>query len=91
MDSSEWIYDKELAGIDPEKLTFIKKVLFDSKKLKEQEKMPYLLALITKARTNRIEFTKDETERVVSVIRKYSSPQEVQQIEQLLKMSTFFK
>ena len=91
MDSSEWIYDKELAGIDPEKLTFIKKVLFDSKKLKEQEKMPYLLALITKARTNRIEFTKDETERVDSDIRKYSSPQEVQQIEQLLKMSTFFK
>lgn len=91
MDSSEWIYDPELAGIDKEKIDFIKKILFDSKNLTEQEKMPYLLALLSKAKTNRMEFTNDETARIVSVIRKHSAPEEVQRIEQLLKMSSFFK
>ncbi len=91
MDSSEWINDPALAGINREKIDFIKKILFDSKNLTEQEKMPYLLALLSKAKTSKVEFSNDETARIVSVIRKHSAPEEVQRIEQILKMSSFFK
>ncbi len=91
METVEWINDPTLADINRDKLDFIKKILFDSKKLKEQEKMPYFLALLTKARSSRIEFSKDETSRIIAVIKKSSTPEESQQIEQLLKMSSFFK
>ncbi|HKM22436.1 MAG TPA: hypothetical protein VJZ01_10400 [Lachnospiraceae bacterium] len=88
MTNQDWIRDPSLSNISIDKLIFLQKLVFDGAALSEKEKMPFLLALVTKAKKNNISFTSDETTRIVDVIKKYSTPEETARLNQIMQMTT---
>ncbi len=90
MVNEQWINDPSLKGISRDRLDFLQKLVVDSGKISEKEKMPFLLALASKAKKNSIVFTSDETNRIISVLKKYSSPDEHARMDQLMQMYSMF-
>ena len=91
MINDNWINDPSLKGISQEKLLFLQKLVVDSGRITEKEKMPFLLALASKAKSSNISFTTDETDRIITTLKKHSSPDEHARMDQLLQMYTMFK
>ena len=91
MINDQWINDPSLAGIKREKLMFLQKLVVDSGRITDKEKMPFLLALASKAKSSNISFTTDETDRIITTLKKHSSPDEHARMDQLLQMYTMFK
>ncbi len=88
MTNKDWIRDPSLSNISIDKLIFLQKLVFEGAALTEKEKMPFLLALVTKAKKNNISFTSDETDRIIAVIKKYSTAEEVAKLNQVMQMTS---
>lgn len=88
MTNKDWIRDPSLSNISIDKLIFLQKLVFEGNALSEKEKMPFLLALVTKAKKNNISFTTDETNRIIEVIKKSSTPEETARLNQIMQMTS---
>jgi len=86
MESNKWIHDESIKDIPLAKKEFLQKIAFDSANLTQKEKMPFFMSLVTKAKQEKITFTKEEVERLTTVIKLHSSPSEVQKMDQILRM-----
>ncbi len=91
MINDQWINDPSLAGIDRSKLQFLQKLVVDSGRITEKEKMPFLLALASKAKSNSISFTTEETNKIITTLKRYSSQDEHARMDQILQMYSMFK
>lgn len=91
MISDKWIQDPSLKGISNDKLQFLQKLVVDSSRITEKEKMPFLLALASKAKSNNISFSTEETNRIITTLKKYSSEDEHARMDQILSMYSMLK
>lgn len=89
MDHVSWMDDPALADIPKEKLVFLQSVVFDSKNLSQKEMMPYLFAMANKAKSSKISFSKEETERIVAAIKKTSTKEDLNRMNQVLSFTKF--
>ena len=86
MNESEWMEDARVASIPKEKLLFLQKMFFESKKLSQKELMPFFMALAGRAKKENISFNQQETDLILAVIRDHSSPEECKKTDQTLKL-----
>lgn len=84
--ATEWMSDPALAGIPKEKLQFLQNMFFESQKLSDKEKLPFFLSLAQKAKSNHIQFTQEEIDLILPLLRSKSSPEELQKIDKLMNM-----
>ena len=85
MASQEWMQDPALKGIDPSKLDFLQKLVFEMNSLKDKEKLPFLLALANRAKKENISFDSRETEQIIKVLKRHSTPDEVKRMDVMLQ------
>ena len=69
-----------------EKLDFLQKMVFESSSLSQKELMPFLMALAQKSRTANITFTQEEMTVIIEAIKKYSTPEELMKMNQIMKL-----
>lgn len=86
--NTNWMKDPALAGIDKNKLLFLEKLFLQGSKLTQKEMMPFLLSLSKQSRENNISFQKGEIQLIYSILQKYSTPQD---LEQMKKFSSYFQ
>lgn len=86
MNESLWMNDPRIASIPKEKLDFLQKMFFESKKLSKKELLPFLMALAGRAKKEKISFEQSEIDQILVVIRENSSEEECKKIDQALKM-----
>ena len=86
MNEVKWMSDERIAHIDKEKITYLQKLVFEIDTLPQKEKMAFLMALANKAKSEHISFTNEEIQLLVEVVKDYSTPQEIQKMDKLLKM-----
>ena len=55
MSETQWMDDERLSSIPKEKLQFLQKMFFESKKLTQKELMPFLMALAGRAKKEKIQ------------------------------------
>ena len=48
--------------------------------------MPFLMALAQKSRSSDISFTREEMELIIEAIRRYSTPEEILKMNQIMKL-----
>ena len=80
----KWMQDPSLKGISMEKLDFLQKMVFESSSLSQKELMPFLMALAQKSRTANITFTQEEMTVIIEAIKKYSTPEELMKMNQIM-------
>lgn len=86
MEHQEWMNDVRLKNIDSKKLDFLQKLVFESSNLTEKQKIPFLMALANKAQKDKVKFSKEETLGIIEVLKDYSTQDELQKINSILKV-----
>lgn len=83
---NEWMKDESLKDIAPYKLEFLQALVFESGTLKKEQLLPFLMAVSKRGQENNVSFTDEEITAIVTVIKKYASPQELAKIEKVMAM-----
>ena len=89
--NNKWMQDPELKNIDRAKLDFLDKMFVQSasvNKGNQKEMMAFLLSLGKLSRDNNISFKNEEVELIFSVLKKYSTPDDIAKMQ---KISSFFR
>ena len=81
-----WMNDPKLIHIAKEKLEFLEKMLFESKKYQGKELFPFFMSLAVKAKQQNISYTQEELDIIIPVLKKYASPEEVEKMNKVIKM-----
>lgn len=83
---TEWMNDPRITSIPRNKLDFLQKMFFESRKLSQKELMPFLMALAGRAKKEKISFEQHEVDNILTVIKENSSPEECKKIDQTLRL-----
>lgn len=83
---NDWMKDESLKNIDPYKLEFLQALAFESNNLKKEQMLPFLMAVMKRGQEQKVTFSDDEISAIVSVLRKYASPDELAKIEKIMAM-----
>ena len=86
MEHQEWMNDIRLKDIETNKLDFLQKLVFESSNLTEKQKIPFLMALANKAQKDKVKFSREETLEIIEVLKDYSTQDELQKINSILKV-----
>ena len=86
MNEYAWMDDSRVSSIPKEKLTFLQKIFFESKKMTQKEQLPFFMALASRAKRENISFSQEEINLILEVIKEQASPEEVQKINQAVRM-----
>ncbi len=93
--SNEWMNDPELKNIDRAKLDFLDKMFVQSATInssgtqqeRQKNMMAFLLSLSKLSKDNNITFQKEEVDLIFSVLKKYSTSDDIAKMQ---KISSFF-
>lgn len=88
---NEWMNDPELQNIDRAKLDFLDKMFVQgalinssgTQQERQKKMMAFLLSLGKLSRENNISFQKEEVELIFSVLKKYSTPDDIDKMQKL--------
>ena len=83
---NEWMKEESLKGIDPYKLEFLQALLFESQNLKRDQMIPFLMAVTKRGQEKNVSFSDDEINKIVSVLKKHATPDEISKIEKVMAM-----
>lgn len=81
-----WMNDPTIAHIPQEKLDFLSSMFEKVKGKKQNELLPFLMAMSGKVKGN-VKFTPEEMQLVIAAIKKAASEEEQSQIEKMLDMA----
>lgn len=84
--SGKWMDDKSLSHIPHAKLEFLQIMLFESRRLKQDEMLPFFMSVIKASREKNITFTETEMDAILEVLKAHSSPDELSRMNQILQM-----
>lgn len=84
--SGEWMRDKSLSHIPHSKLEFLQIMLFESRKLKQEEMLPFFMSVIKISREKKITFTEEEMDSILEVLKEHSSSDELSRMNQIMQM-----
>lgn len=87
MADTSWMDDPALAGIDKNKMEFLASLFTQGAGLSQKEMVPFLMKLSKQSKEKNISFKKEEIQLMYSVLKKYSSTEELQKME---KFSSYF-
>lgn len=93
--NNEWMNDPELQKIDRAKLDFLNKMFMQGAAINsggtqaetQKKMMTFLLSLNKLSKDNNISFHPEEVELIFSVLKKYSTPDDIAKMQ---KISSFF-
>lgn len=86
MNQNEWMNDPLVADIDKTKLDFLQMLVFESQNLTKEQMLPFLMSVAQKGKSQNISFSDKEIDAVVTALRKYASPEEIDKINKLMTM-----
>lgn len=84
--SPAWMQEPDVRDIPQEKLDFLQKLVFESTKLTQKELLPFLMALAQRSKAEKISFSQEEMNAIIEAIKKYSSPEELKKMDQIMKI-----
>ncbi len=84
--NNTWMNDPAIAHIDKTKLEFLQALVFESQSMKKEQMLPFLMAVAKRGQDNHITFTNEEIDTIVDTIKKYSTPEELDRIDKMLKL-----
>lgn len=82
-----WMADPLVQEIPKKKLDFLGQLFKDGHGKSQKEMMACLMSMMKKARQEHLTFTPQEMNAAITAIRKYSSAEELRQIDKILEKS----
>lgn len=83
---TDWMKDESLKNIDTYKLEFLQALVFESSNLKREQLLPFLMNVAKRGQDKKINFSDEEIEAIIAVLKKHASPEELTKMEKILAM-----
>ncbi len=83
--NARWMNDPSVQHIPKEKLEFLGELASGGHGKSQKEMMPYILTVMKKAKAKNLTFTPLEIQTIIAAIRKYSSPEELAKMDEIMK------
>ena len=80
-----WMSDPLVKDIPQRKLQFLEQLFAQGRGKNQKEMMAYLMPMMKRAKQENLAFTPQEMNAAIAAIRKYSSQEELTQIDKLLE------
>lgn len=80
-----WMEDESIQNISPEKLSFLEKLFEGTHGKNQKELLAYIMPMLKQAAQQNLTFTPQEMNAAISAIKKYSSEEEIRQIDKILE------
>lgn len=81
-----WMDDELVKNISPQKLDFLSQLFTEGQgKSTQKEMMGFLLPLMKKAKAENLTFSQEEISACIQAIKKYSTEEELSQIDKILQ------
>ena len=87
----EWMSDPLVKDIPKEKLDFLSLMFSESQGKSQKELMMTLMPMMARAKKENLNFTPQEMGAAIAAIRKYSSEDELKQIDRILEKTKDIK
>ena len=84
--NTDWMQDPALIDIPVQKLQFLQNMLFESKKHSGKEMFPFFMSLAMKAKSQNITYSQEEIDKIIPVLKKFASEEEIMKMNQVIKM-----
>lgn len=88
MSNNLWTADPRLNAIPENKRNFLITLIQDINHLSENEKLPFLMALISSNKLNQISFTSQELNLCIQVMKDYTDEKQIQKVNNILNILT---
>lgn len=82
-----WMTDPLVKEIPEKKLQFLERLFADGHGKSQKEMMAFLMPMMKKAKQENLTFTPQEVNAAIAAIKKYSSAEELKQIDKILEKS----
>ncbi len=79
-----WMEDEQVKNINPQKLDFLQKLFKEGRGKSQKEMLAYMMPMMRKAKQERLTFTPQEMQAAINAIKKYSTEEELKQIDNIL-------
>lgn len=84
--TAEWMQDPALMDIPIQKLQFLQSMMFESQKYSGKEMFPFFMSLAMKSKSQNISYSQEEINTIIPVLKKYASEEEIQKMNQVIKI-----
>ncbi len=84
----EWMNDSLVKNMDEKKLQFLCDLVLGGKGKNQKDAMPYMMLKLKQAKADNITFTPSELTTVIAAIKNHSTPEEIEQIDNMMKKAT---
>ena len=88
---SDWMNNPNLAGIDPAKLAMLQSLASQGSKKSQKELLPFLMAAASSSQKNGTQFSRDEMDVIVEVLKSGKSREEAAKIDQMMQIMKMMK
>jgi len=82
-----WMDDELVKEISPQKLDFLGRMFAEGHGKSQKEMMTFIMPMLKKAKQENLTFTPQEMNAAIAAIKKHSTPEELQQINNILDKS----
>lgn len=82
--NKEWMDDSALAGIERRKLDFLYTLVSGTTGMAQKDMIPYFVTLVRKAKEDKMQFSKEEIEKITAVIRKNCTEEELKRFDKMV-------
>lgn len=83
----EWMNDSLVKDIEEKKLEFLNDLVLGGRGKSQKEAMPYMMMKMKQARADNISFSSAEVAAVVAAIKNHSTPEELAQIDKIMRQA----
>lgn len=91
MISTNWLLDNRLQKLDSSKTSFLGNLFTKLNSLSDDDKLPFLIAIIQSETLKKISFTKEELDLILAILKDYSKEEEITLAQTLVQFLTIEK
>lgn len=84
-ETAKWMTDPSVKHIPKEKLEFLDQLASGGLGKSQKEMLPYIMTLMKNAKEKGLIFTATEIQTIIAAIKKYSSPEELARMDEIMK------
>lgn len=88
---NDWTQNPNLKGIDPAKLSMLQTLATQGSGKNQNELLPFLMAAASNSKKNGMQFTPQEMNLIIEVLKSGKSPEETARMDQMLNMMRMMK
>ncbi|NCB92751.1 MAG: hypothetical protein EOM40_09370 [Clostridia bacterium] len=82
-----WMNNPQLSGIDPAKMAMLQSMMNQGQGKNQNELVTFLMAAAANSQKKGLQFTSDEMNLIVNVLKEGKSPNEVARIDKMLSLA----